>query len=414
MPTGGGDESVLPMKWLKRLGDAWPAARRVRFSLYAMPFVDELVSTVPVLALPLLRVEMNLDYAQVGWLLSIAGLSAWLVEPGVNAASDHWPKRRLILFSMLGMAVGLALAGSSPTFTVLLLAFLLMGATNGTFLGLCQAILIDSNLGESLRTMTRWTLMAALGDLAGPALIASAFALGLGWRALFWASAVIWLIAFAALALQKLPTTPPVKNDRADGEAETLTWRVVRDNVALAIRTPTLMRWLLLVILPSFLDEMFLAFAALLLQDRLGMRAAAISLALGIHVAGGLIGLVLLDRVGQRFSSRRLLGWLAIVVLAGLLLLVFSSTPFIAIIALWIVGIGVSGWYPIAAAEAYRTLPGRSGTVRALYSLGTPLEVIAPLLIGFAAERWGIQVGVALLLLAPIALLLLRPNQSPT
>src|SRR5688572_27061199 len=110
------------MRWLRRLGDALPAARLARFSLYATTFVDEVVSTVPVLALPLLRVELGLDYTQVGWLLSIGGLSAWLVDPGINAFSDHWPKRRLILFAILGMVAGLALAGSSSSFALLLLA----------------------------------------------------------------------------------------------------------------------------------------------------------------------------------------------------------------------------------------------------------------------------------------------------
>jgi MFS family permease len=303
------------------------------------------------------------------------------------------------------MVLALALAGSSPTFAILLLAFLLMGATNGPLLGMGLGFLIETNIDESLRTMTRWTLMAALGDLVGPALIAAAFAFGMGWRGLFWASALIWLVAFVALAIQRLPA-----KTSASEEDEPLSWRVVRENVALALRTPFLLRWLFLVLMPTFLDEMFLAFSALLLRDRLGMSPAAISVALGIQVTGGLVGLLLLERFGQRFQPSRLLGWLALVTLAGLLLLVLSPTPLTAIIALWITGIGASGWYPITSAEAYRTLPGRLGTVRALHSLMTPLEVAVPLLIGLAAEHWGIQVGVALLMLAPIAVLLLRPR----
>lgn len=397
------------MNLIKQLQDTLPAllteVRLVRFSLYSLTFVDEVVSTVPVLALPLIRTDLNLDYSQIGWLLGIGGLSAWLVEPGINVASDHWPRRRIMLISMLGMVLALALAGSSPTFAILLLAFLLMGATNGPLLGMGLGFLIETNIDESLRTMTRWTLMAALGDLVGPALIAAAFAFGMGWRGLFWASALIWLVAFVALAIQRLPA-----KTSASEEDEPLSWRVVRENVALALRTPFLLRWLFLVLMPTFLDEMFLAFSALLLRDRLGMSPAAISVALGIQVTGGLVGLLLLERFGQRFQPSRLLGWLALVTLAGLLLLVLSPTPMTAIIALWITGIGASGWYPIASAEAYRTLPGRLGTVRALHSLMTPLEVAVPLLIGLAAEHWGIQVGVALLMLAPIAVLLLRPR----
>jgi predicted MFS family arabinose efflux permease len=395
------------MRWIQQVQARMTRTGLVRFSLYSLTFIDEIVSTIPVLALPLIRTEMALDYAQVGWLLGIGGLSAWLVEPSLYAASDHWPKRRILMLALLGMIAALALAGSSPTFAILLVAFLLMGATNGPLLGMGQSFLIDTNLGQSLRTMTRWTFMAALGDLAGPALIAAAFALGMGWRDLFWAGALIWLALLVVLAVQRLPAAMiAAEND------EPFSWRLVRDDLALALRTPQLIQWLLLLLLPSFLDEMFLAFAGLFLQERLAMTPTAISVALGVHVVGGLMGLVLLERIGQRFPPQWLLGWLALLVLAGLLLLVLSPTPLLAMVALWITGVGVSGWYPIASAEAFRALPGRSGTVRALSSLTTPIEVIVPLLIGLAAERWGIQVGVALLMLAPLAVLLLRPRDN--
>jgi MFS family permease len=321
--------------------------------------------------------------------------------------------------------LGLVLAANSPTFGVLLLAFLLMGIANGPILGVGQAFLIDGKLDESLRTMTRWTLMGALGDLCGPLLIGAAFAWGMGWRGLFWASALLWLVALVALAIQHLPETivashevashegVPDKNKDAEGPVG---WRAifdtVRDDLLLALRTPRLLRWLLLVMMPSFLDEMFLGFAALLLQERMGMTPAAISVAIGVHVAGGLIGLVLLDRVGHRLPAAQALGWLALVVAGGLLLFVLATAAWLAVVALWIIGLGVSGWYPVAAAEAYRAFPGRSGIVRALYSLTTPLEVLAPLLIGLAAESWGIQAGVTLLLLAPLAVLILRPRAT--
>lgn len=228
------------------------SARLVRLSLFSMTFIDELVSSVPVLALPLMRTDLGLSYTQVGWLFSIAGLAAMVVEPGINAVSDQWPKRGLILGSLLGLAAGMMLAGSSTTYAMLLSGFVLIGATNGTALGMSQAILIDQDPSDSLRTMTRWTFMAALGDLAGPALIAAAFAWGIGWRQLFWASALLWLAAFVALSIQRLPTVASAAGE--DGEA--FSWRTVRDNIVLAVRTPTLIRWLLLTLLPSLLARL--------------------------------------------------------------------------------------------------------------------------------------------------------------
>lgn len=408
------------MNLLARFGDALCETRLVRLTLYSLTFVDEIASTVPILVIPLLRTEWALDYGQVGLLIGIDGMAAWLVDPVINALSDQWPKRPIILLSIFGMIIAQVLAGSSPNFHVMLLAFLLMGITNGPILGMGQAFLIDSNLGASLRTMTRWTFMGALGDLVGPALGVAAFALGMGWRSLFWASALLWLVAFVALAFQRLPTTISAPNnidgdsnsgDNGNGNVEEggINWPLLRQSLAIAIRTPSLLRWLILVLVPSFLDEIFLAFAALLMQERLAMTPTTISVAMGVHIAGGIIGLVLLDRYGQRFAPTRILGWLAMIVLVGLLLFVLSPAPWLAIAALWIIGVGVSGWYPISAAEAYRSLPGRSGMVRALYSLTTPIEVAVPILIGLAAQRWGIQVAVGLLMLAPVTILILRP-----
>jgi hypothetical protein len=65
------------------------------------------------------------------------------------------------------------------------------------------------------------------------------------------------------------------------------------------------------------------------------------------------------------------------------------------------------GWYPLAKAEAYKLLPGRSGTVRALFSLGTPLDVALPSIIGFIAGAFGIIIGVGSLMLAPVLILVL-------
>jgi hypothetical protein len=73
-------------------------------------------------------------------------------------------------------------------------------------------------------------------------------------------------------------------------------------------------------------------------------------------------------------------------------------------------GLGAAPWYTIAQAQAYAALPGRSGTVRALQAIFAPIEIAAPLLIGVVAERWGIQAGVTMFLVAPILVLLLRPR----
>ncbi|MCC6167256.1 MAG: MFS transporter [Caldilineaceae bacterium] len=380
-------------------------------AIFSLPLIDELVSGVPVLTTPLLRSELQLSYAQVGLLFTVAELAGFVVDPLVNTLSDQWPKRRLLLGGILGLAAGFALAAASPSFGLLLIGLMIIGAANGAALGLGQALLIDAQPATSLRTMTRWTMMAALGDLLAPLLVATALAVQFGWRTLWWGSALIWLAAAAVIWRQRFAPAHP----RAGEATYKVDWPGLRANLLMGLRSPHLLRWIFLDICPTMLDELFLVFAALFLTDKLGTTPAVASLFLMTPVIGGLGGLALLHVLGARYAPIRLLQGSALVTMAGLVVFLVSRAPLLTLFGLGLAGLGAAFWYPIMAAGAYDSLPGRSGTVRALGSLRKPLEIALPLLLGLAAERWGIAWGVGLLLAAPVAVLLLapRPGRAP-
>ncbi len=177
-----------------------------------------------------------------------------------------------------------------------------------------------------------------------------------------------------------------------------------------ALANPRLLRWVGIVTITFMLDEIFLGFAALYLTDVVGMHVATASLLLGGQTIGGLIGLVALDRILGRVRRERLLFGASLLTLASAIsLLTVRWLPATAL-ALFGIGISASCWYPLAAAAAYEALPGRSGTVRAVKSLGTPFEIALPLLVGFVAERWSVTAGLGVLCLAPLFVLLLLPK----
>jgi hypothetical protein len=79
-------------------------------------------------------------------------------------------------------------------------------------------------------------------------------------------------------------------------------------------------------------------------------------------------------------------------------------------LALFLIGAGVTGWYPIAKGQAYTLFPGRPGMVRTLISLGGPFEIALPGIVGLIAGTFGIEAGVAVLGTAPLLILLLLPG----
>ena len=399
------------MSFIQPWRRTWATPSLLRATLFCLPLVDELVSGIPVLTLPLARAELNFSYAQVGLLFTIAELTGLLINPALNAASDHWSKPRLVMGGLLGLALGFVMAGSSPTFDWLLVAFVVMGATNGAAVGLGGAILIDQAPDKAMATTTRWVFLATIGDLLGPLLVAGTVALEGSWRLLMGGGALIWLAVALFLSAQRFTALKTKAVSEEAEEAAQPMWQTIRTNLSEGFHTPRLMRWLFLATLPSLLDEMFLGFAGLFLTDKVGVTPQTISLALLAPTVGGLLSLAWLERGGKTRAPSRLLGLAALLALGGLVGFVTTTTTWIALFALFLVGLGAAPWYTIAQSQALAALPGQSGTVGALQAIFAPIEIAAPLLIGLVAQRWGIQAGVTLYVLAPILVLILRPRR---
>lgn len=113
--------------------------------LLAVEFLDELVGGTREAAWPLIRDDLQLSYTQVGILLSVPGVVGNLIEPPIAILSDIWKRRVLILTGGMFFATALLLTATSNGFTVLLAAFILMNPASGMFVGLSQAVLMDSD-----------------------------------------------------------------------------------------------------------------------------------------------------------------------------------------------------------------------------------------------------------------------------
>ena len=116
--------------------------------------------------------------------------------------------------------------------------------------------------------------------------------------------------------------------------------------------------------------------------------------------------------VRQPGVCSRALPPLALLVLLSLSLFVGARTLGAASALLFAAGFGAGPWYPLAKARCYATLPGRSGTVAAVYGLFAPVELATPIIAGALAEHFGIGAGVAFLGTAPLFVLVLLRHAS--
>jgi fucose permease len=262
--------------------------------------------------------------------------------------------------------------------------------------------------------MARWTLLSGVGDLLSPLAVSVLLALGQGWPAICALGAAAWLAILPVFLRQQFPANQPLPH--ASSTADEGSARVgvigVSSRLWALLRDTLLLRWVAIGLLCGMLDEIFLAFAALYLHDRLHISAEATSLTILVGTVGGLLSLVVLDHLLTRLDGPRLLPWMALLTLAAVAALLLAPGIEVAAPALFMVNFGAAGWYPIAQAAAYDRAPGHSATVQAVISFGAPFEIALPGIVGLLAAQYGITAGVAFLGLAPLGVLLLVPRSS--
>ncbi|HEY5937936.1 MAG TPA: MFS transporter, partial [Kofleriaceae bacterium] len=193
---------------------------------------------------------------------------------------------------------------------------------------------------------------------------------------------------------------PPASDD--DETPEPL-WTALKA----ALRNPVLVLWLFGTALCDLLDDIFVVFASLHIRHELGASTAWQGIIIGAFIAGGALGLVILERVLARHSERRVL--IATCLLCAVSYVLWLAAPTLWLSAILMVPVGVTSapLYPLAAARAYACCPGRSGIVLAASHLFTPFGLMLPWLLGLVADHAGTHVTLALLIIQPLGLALL-------
>lgn len=386
----------------------------LRSVLLSTALLDELTFGFLVVGLPLARDAFGMTYTQVGLLFTVGAISALIVEPGINLASDRVSKRIPILGGMFTLVFSFALAGLTRNYALLLLAVALADPAIGAAVGLAQAALVEQQPTIATRTLARWTLLSSVGDLLSPLVVAATAALGGGWTALSFVGASLWMAAGCLTLPLRFPR-PALAPLADDDESEGSFWATLWPSIRAALRDMMLLRWMGILVMATMVDEIFLGFTGLLLRDRLHATIASVSLILALGMVGGIAGLLALERLlahtpEQQQVGVRLLPWLALMTLAGIVTLLLAQALWLAALALFVIGLGATGWYPVARAATYDQLPGRAGLARAITGLVMPLELVLPALVGVLAERFSLVVALGFLGLAPIGVMLLAPR----
>jgi fucose permease len=183
-----------------------------------------------------------------------------------------------------------------------------------------------------------------------------------------------------------------------------------------ALGDRVLIAWLFGTALCDLLDEILIVLASLHLRVTLGARPLAQGLLLAALLGGGMVGLVVVERLLARVDERRLLALVALACAAAYVAWLLAPVLWLSIALAALVGAAASPLYPLAIARAYARAPGRSGVVLAASHLFAPLGLMLPIGLGALADRAGTHAALALLVAQPLGLAVLavtsRDNPS--
>jgi MFS family permease len=331
-------------------------------------------------ALALLRGELHFSYTVLGaYTASWAG-GAVVTGLAFPHVSHRLARPALLCGSSLLAAGGAAVftLGAGVAVTLLGAGVLGLGAT--MLLTGIQAVLSDRHGSQRERALTEANIGAAACAVVAPLALGALAGGPAGWRTGF----ALPVVGLAVLALryrrEPLPTAAVPPETRSLGRLPSACW-------LLAGLAAT-----------SMAVEFCLVYFGAEQLEATGLSTAAAVTALSSHYLGLLAG-----RVGGAVATRRsgrtipLLYTSLAVTAGGFLLFWLTALPELAVVGLFIAGLGVANLYPLSVALSLAAAPGREDQANSRSQLlGGLLVIGAPFLLGSLADPLGLTAAFAI------------------
>ncbi|MGV0853408.1 Cmx/CmrA family chloramphenicol efflux MFS transporter [Mycolicibacterium phlei] len=274
---------------------------------------------------PDIAASYDVSVGTAGLLTSAYAVGMILGAPTMAAFARRWPARATLFGCVVVFAV-CHVAAITSSFSVLFTTRVLAAVANAGFLAVAlntaTRLVAQDRKGRALAILLSGTTLATVAGVPAGALVGSV----LGWRATFWAVALLCLPAAIGVLAGIRPRTDPATH-RSDGG------QPLGSELA-ALSSPRLILAMLLGALVNGGTFAAFTFLAPVVTETAGLAEAWVPLALVLFGIGSFVGVTAAGRVSDRHPRRALcvgapvllLGWLAFALLAAhpVLLLVLT------------------------------------------------------------------------------------------
>ncbi|WP_405003910.1 MFS transporter [Kitasatospora purpeofusca] len=328
--------------------------------------------------MPQLAEGLDATVPQIGYLITAFSVAMSFGGPLLAVALLRMRQKAALMLLFAIFLVGNLLAATASGYPVMLAARVVSGVAAQAFFGisisLCAQLARPEIRGRAIAVLMNGLMLGTLLGLP----LATVIGEHLGWRAAFWAVAVLT----AAVALCTLAGVPDA--DHAEGTGS------LRDELG-ALRDRRL--WLAFVTSTLIIGATFTLFSYVnpILTELTGFSAGAVPLLLVAYGAATVVGNTVVGRLADRYALPVLATGLALnaLFLAGLALLAQFRVPAVGLL----LGVGLVGvtMNPAMVSRVQR-IGGSRPLVNTVHNSFITLGVIlSSLLGGLAIESWGLR-----------------------
>lgn len=349
---------------------------------------------------PYLKDELNLSYTVASLHYSLFALGILLIGLMGNAIITRLGRWRAWWLGAAGVSAGaLALiAAQNPVITIG--ATFVMGLIGSLILILVPLVLSDHHGDLRAVGLFEANLVASLVAAVAPLLVGVFARTSLGWRAVLAAMSFAPILLYFIFRDVRLPAAAPIPKSHAP--------------TAQNLPRAYWLFWLCLV-LGVAVEFCMLSWSADFLKTTWGMTQADAAQSVSIFLAAMIAGRVVGSRLAQRISAQHLVMASVCVALAGFLCYWLGGSAQLALLGLFLTGLGVASLYPLILSLAIETAPGQSAlaTTRASLASGVAILVL-PLFLGRMADAVGIRLayGVVVAVLVGLLAILLAARKK--
>jgi MFS family permease len=331
-------------------------------------------------AVTLLRDELRFSYTLLGLYSVLWSLGSAVAGAGFAWAARHLARGLLLWGSVLALVISAGLFTLGGGVPVTLLAAAAFGLAGTTLLAVLQAILSDRHGSRRDQALTEANISAGASAVFAPLILGALAASVVGWRATFALPAVALAVLYLRYRRRALPASSRQHETTGGGGLPPACWLFA-----------------VLTAVSAAIESCLVYFGPQLLIGT-GLSATAAGTALSGNFLGILVGRVIGARLTRRPGRSIALIYASLAITgASFALFWLTDRPAVAIIGLFLCGVGIANLYPLALALTLEAAGGREDRANARSQLILGLiGAASPYLLGSLADQHGLAAAFAL------------------